>query len=112
MNDFESDLRSLRRTRPSPALDARMEAAFAAAERAADRRPRVAPWLWWCGGTAGLAAAAAVAVVLTRPVAAPPLDRNVAVYRIEAPAPMRALLLEPAQTRRTPPRVVVHVSNP
>jgi hypothetical protein len=113
MNEFEQDLRSLRRSEPSPELDGRMAAVFAQAKHGAPRL-RVAPWWWWGGAGVGLAAAAAVAVLLHRPATSAPELRGTgaAVYRIETRAPLRALLLEPAHAARTPPRVFVSVSTP
>jgi hypothetical protein len=111
MNEFEQELRSLRRSEPSPELDRRMAATFAQAKHRAPR-PRVAPWCWWGGAGVSLAAAAALAVLLHKPAAPAPELRGAAVYRIETRPPMRALLLEPARAGRTPPRVFVTVSTP
>ncbi len=111
MDPIERELRAAKRSRPSPALDRRVEAAFAAARRRS--RTRTSPWPWlWLATFAGTGIAAVLFIVLARPgspaarpsglVASAP-QSPADVYTFEAEGRLREMLLDPAARRHGPP---------
>jgi hypothetical protein len=106
MSDFEEKLKAARLAAPSPALDRRIDEAFAAES---PNRALTARRGWWLAILIPLGAATAVFVFSNRPQRQP---LQPVIHRFVAEGPMRQFLTEPPQSAALLPHFVTRAETP
>lgn len=101
MDDIEQRLRRLPLAAPSPGLDQRIEAAFAAARREPRRSRR--PLFWWALGLSAAGAGVFLVMVARLPGEAPAPQ----VHVVEAEGHLRAMLVDPTDHAGALPEFVI-----